>query len=97
MFNIPFGELMEKEKADSLVPHFLHLITKRLHQLSGDQYFLCNYSALETEGVFRLSGSSTEIKTLKEQFNEGNYDLSGITSVHVLTGVFKLWYEIPNF
>ena len=54
--------------------------------------------AMDTEGIFRLSGSSTQIDKLKAEFNNGvQVDLKGIADPHTVTGVLKLWFrELPE-
>ena len=50
-------------------------------------------NAINEEGIFRLSGSLTEIQKLKERFNtEGDVDLlSGMYDVHAIAGLLKLF------
>lgn len=53
--------------------------------------------AIKEEGIFRLSGSSSEIQKLKERFNqEGDVDLLNSTEfydVHAVSGLLKLWFR----
>lgn len=53
---------------------------------------------LDTEGIFRLSGSQTRIDKLKSEFNSGvQVDLSTIADPHTVTGILKLYFrELPE-
>lgn len=54
--------------------------------------------ALLTEGVFRLSGSQTQIDKLRAEFNSGvMVDLRTIADPHTVTGLLKLYFrELPE-
>lgn len=54
--------------------------------------------SMETEGVFRLSGSQTQIDKLKAEFNAGvQVDLKPIADPHTVTGLLKLYLrELPE-
>jgi hypothetical protein len=57
--------------------------------------------ALKEEGLYRLSGSSAAIQTLKDKFNtEGDYNIladEDFTDVHAVTGLLKLFLrELPE-
>jgi RhoGAP domain/Leucine Rich repeat len=54
--------------------------------------------ALTIEGIFRLSGSVTQIKTLKQRLDAGQpVDLNEIRDPHVVCGLLKLWLrELPE-
>jgi len=55
----------------------------------------CEYlekNGLKEEGIFRLSASLTEIRSLKKLFDDGNQvDLTG-KNVHLVAGVLKLFF-----
>lgn len=54
--------------------------------------------AHELEGVFRISGSSSEIMRIKALFNTGIVpDFDTVNDPHVVTGLLKLWLrELPD-
>lgn len=54
--------------------------------------------SLDTEGIFRLSGSQTQIDKLKAEFNAGvQVDLRSIADPHTVTGLLKLYFrELPE-
>ena len=53
---------------------------------------------MKEEGIFRLSGSSTHIKELREAFDRGEeVDLTLVKDEHVVTGLLKLYFrELPE-
>jgi hypothetical protein len=53
--------------------------------------------APESEGVFRLSGSQSEVDQVLEDFVFGRNPVLANRSVHVVCGVLKQWLrELPN-
>jgi hypothetical protein len=63
--------------------------------------FILFFLAYREEGIYRLSGSSATIQSLKERFNaEGDVDLHGsgeIFDVHAIAGLLKLYLrELPS-
>lgn len=63
--------------------------------------YLQHVHADEEEGIYRLSGSSTQVRSLKERFNhEGDINLveSGeYYDPHAITGILKLYFrELPT-
>jgi len=54
--------------------------------------------ALQIEGIFRISGSSAQIKELKRSFDSGeDVDLNEVEDPHVVAGILKLYFrELPN-
>jgi len=55
-------------------------------------------NALQTEGIFRLSGSASEIEMYKNSFNRGEeVDLNQCSTCHVVCGLLKLYLrELPE-
>eukprot|EP01132_Coremiostelium_polycephalum_P007793 gene7793-9592_t len=52
--------------------------------------------ALQEEGIFRVCGNQLEIKSLKNQINNGQPIPNGI-NIHSIAGVFKLFFrELPE-
>ncbi len=51
------------------------------------------------EGLFRLSGQTQEIDTLRQLYNkEGRARLPADIDVHCVTGVLKLWLrQLPDY
>ncbi|TIB77706.1 RhoGAP-domain-containing protein [Wallemia mellicola] len=63
--------------------------------------YLQHVKADEEEGIYRLSGSSAQVKALKERFNnEGDINLvetDDFFDPHAITGLLKLYFrELPN-
>eukprot|EP01119_Soliformovum_irregulare_P020229 TRINITY_DN6519_c0_g1_i1.p1 TRINITY_DN6519_c0_g1~~TRINITY_DN6519_c0_g1_i1.p1 ORF type:complete len:626 (+),score=172.26 TRINITY_DN6519_c0_g1_i1:122-1999(+) len=54
--------------------------------------------ALDTEGIFRMSGSAAEIAALKKQYDDGEEPIFGaIQDPHVVCGLLKLYLrELPD-
>jgi len=54
--------------------------------------------AVEEEGIFRISGSQTKIKELRETIDEGlSVNLNEVNDVHVISGLLKLYFrELPQ-
>ncbi|KAI8369632.1 uncharacterized protein BYT42DRAFT_116801 [Radiomyces spectabilis] len=58
-------------------------------------------NATREEGIYRLSGSATKIKSLKQKFDElGDYDLLASNEyhdIHAIAGLLKMWLrELPE-
>jgi len=50
---------------------------------------------INTEGIFRLAGEQTEIKRIKEQLNDKNYDVK-TNDINAITSLLKIWFrELP--
>jgi Rho GTPase-activating protein 39 len=62
------------------VPFILDIVSKRL-VASG---------AFEETGIFRLPGDFEQIETLKDKFQEGDFEIE-TKDPHVLASLFKLW------
>ncbi|KAI9311721.1 hypothetical protein BX666DRAFT_1867560 [Dichotomocladium elegans] len=63
--------------------------------------FLEAKNAIREEGIYRLSGSATKIKSVKQRFNEeGDVDLLHAEEqydVHTISGLLKMWLrELPE-
>lgn len=97
VFGCTLDEIMAREPATAdgtraTVPRLLPALCAGIMALDGAR----------SEGLFRLSGEALKIKELRAQLDRGNYDLSGVRSVHILTGTLKLWFRelvdplVPN-
>lgn len=62
--------------------------------------YLLKTGAVYEEGIFRLSGSASQIRSLKEQFNNNfDVDLFGplLPDIHTVAGLFKTYLrELPH-
>jgi RhoGAP domain/Variant SH3 domain/N-terminal or F0 domain of Talin-head FERM len=67
-------------------------------KLVDDAIAYIESKALDVEGIFRLSGSATEIQALKKKYNAGEQvDLNAVLDPHVVCGLLKLWLrEMPE-
>jgi hypothetical protein len=80
IFEVPLDELMDRQQTKfptKLVPHFVESIMQQIESMNG----------LETEGIFRMSYKHEDLKPYKKQLNEGNFDLTSVTDVHILAGL----------
>jgi hypothetical protein len=90
LFGVPLGDVIARAPCpeDPSVPELVY----RCIQYIG-------MTALTEEGIFRLSGSSSEISKLKAIFctpNTAPVDLTGYDS-HAVTGLLKSWFrELPE-
>ncbi|KAN0023059.1 hypothetical protein ACTFIU_009142 [Dictyostelium citrinum] len=87
IFNNTLSQIMENQRdAQSLSPSslpyplILKLLTEGIMNLNGPY----------TEGIFRITGSGTEVNRLKKQINEHDFSLD-TQDPHVLAGLLKLW------
>eukprot|EP00026_Physarum_polycephalum_P001455 Phypoly_transcript_01457.p1 GENE.Phypoly_transcript_01457~~Phypoly_transcript_01457.p1 ORF type:complete len:724 (+),score=105.69 Phypoly_transcript_01457:1121-3292(+) len=81
IFGVALTELMEKqqkEEPDLPVPKILCILAEGIISLNG----------FNTEGLFRLSGSSSEVAILRKQVEHGDCSLP-TTDPHVLATIFK--------
>ncbi|KAF2071201.1 hypothetical protein CYY_007487 [Polysphondylium violaceum] len=73
-----------------------------LHPLMPDIVYKCieyiKERGMQEEGIFRISGSSSAIQALKNEFNNGvDVDLSQQLDQHVVSGILKLYLrQIPE-
>jgi len=44
-----------------------------------------------TEGIFRITGTTSEVNRLKKQINEHDFSIDSTSDPHVLAGLLKLW------
>ncbi|KAN0034981.1 hypothetical protein ACTFIV_001521 [Dictyostelium citrinum] len=87
IFNNTLSQIMENQRdaqslSPSLLPYplILKLLTEGIMNLNGPY----------TEGIFRITGSGTEVNRLKKQINEHDFSLD-TQDPHVLAGLLKLW------
>lgn len=72
------------------------------HKMLPDVMYKCftylDDKAVAEEGIFRLSGSATDILRIKGQFNTGcAYDLNTCLNPHTVSGLLKLFLrELPH-
>jgi hypothetical protein len=61
-------------------------------------FYVDLFLGIKEEGIFRLSGSSTHIKELRESVDRGEeLDLTPVRDEHVVTGLLKLYFrELPE-
>jgi len=52
---------------------------------------MTNLRASETEGIFRVPTSLTELEHLRKQFNTGDYSVAGMRDAHLPACMLKLW------
>jgi len=72
---------VQKEKfPNHSIPFILIRLTEQIIKNDG-----CN-----TEGIFRVTGSSLQVSKLQQHYNEMNFDET-CTDPHVLVGVLKQW------
>lgn len=89
VFGVSLEEILARpEEANHEIPDFLDHIFRYLQQ-----------RALKAEGIFRISGDSLHIQTLKTSFDKGNYKqaLSQWKDYHSVAGLLKLFLrELPE-
>ncbi|KAJ5071318.1 rho/rac/cdc gtpase-activating protein [Anaeramoeba ignava] len=80
---------IEKEINGKLIP----LVVEKVIEFVRDP----KTKALQTEGIFRLSGASSEVKQLVERFDKGeDVDLYPEKDLHAVAGLLKLFLrELP--
>eukprot|EP01118_Nematostelium_gracile_P017049 TRINITY_DN7171_c0_g2_i1.p1 TRINITY_DN7171_c0_g2~~TRINITY_DN7171_c0_g2_i1.p1 ORF type:complete len:406 (+),score=101.87 TRINITY_DN7171_c0_g2_i1:55-1218(+) len=86
VFGAPLEEIVQKD--NTKVPI---VVSKCIDYLNRQ-------NALETEGIFRVSGPKTEIEALKKSYEDDKKpDLMKVDDVHVITGVLKQFFrELPQ-
>ncbi|PRP85552.1 hypothetical protein PROFUN_06784 [Planoprotostelium fungivorum] len=87
VFGASFDEVLERQGPGAKIPAVL---------LELILYVEAN--GLDTEGIFRLSGSQAEILLLKKEYDEGRTNvLSKCTSIHTASGLLKMYLrELPE-
>eukprot|EP01114_Cavostelium_apophysatum_P000342 TRINITY_DN10324_c0_g1_i1.p1 TRINITY_DN10324_c0_g1~~TRINITY_DN10324_c0_g1_i1.p1 ORF type:complete len:652 (+),score=107.70 TRINITY_DN10324_c0_g1_i1:201-2156(+) len=89
IFGIPLHEVAKRSDSVDSVPI---VVNDCLH-------FIEFQGGLETEGIFRISGSTNEINELKREYNQGNgtASLQQCNNVHSISGLLKLFLrELPD-
>eukprot|EP01119_Soliformovum_irregulare_P012919 TRINITY_DN3389_c0_g4_i2.p1 TRINITY_DN3389_c0_g4~~TRINITY_DN3389_c0_g4_i2.p1 ORF type:complete len:392 (-),score=128.97 TRINITY_DN3389_c0_g4_i2:20-1195(-) len=86
VFGAPLPDICTREKV--IIPS---VITKSIAFLSSPE-------ALETEGIFRVSGQKVHVDALKAQFEAGkNPDFPKTSDPHVISGLLKQFFrELPS-
>lgn len=86
VFGVPLNVLMKRE-SENLIPT---IVEKTIH-------FIYEYG-MDKEGIFRQTGRSTQIDSLKDQLDQGaNVFFSENMDVHSVAALFKLWLrELPE-
>lgn len=78
---------------------------RSMHQILAPEMYVFNFNscfvslaaALDTEGIFRVSGSQKEVMELKKTIERGIIDFSGVANDHNVSGVLKLFLrELPS-
>jgi hypothetical protein len=89
-FNCTLEELMEKQKAD-----FPDMKIPRILEILID--YLMTSNSAKTEGIFRIPPDASELKALKQQFeNNMEYKIS-VNDPHIPAALLKLWLrELPD-
>lgn len=81
---------MERQKDDPsnlLIPKVLASLSEGIISLNG----------MNTEGIFRLAGSASEIQTLRKQLEKGEFNVATVPDVHVVGTVLKQFLrELPE-
>ena len=75
-------KLMEREQEGQLIPSFVEEMIKRLEE-----------GALETSGIFRISGSKNAINQVKNQVNRGITVELAFLDDHVVSSLLKQFFR----
>jgi len=91
IFGVPIDKVMEKQREkypDFEVPRLLTVLTDAIFKMEGTK----------TEGIFRVPAFAEEVKSIKEKFDDGNYDvIYKSANVHTPCALMKLWFrELPE-
>jgi len=87
LFGVPLHVLMKREEPSRQVPKF---VEKAL-------WFIYD-NGLKSEGIFRISGRSTQVDRLKDSLNQGGkVFFSPTMDIHSIATLVKLWFrELPE-
>ncbi|KXT13062.1 hypothetical protein AC579_4914 [Pseudocercospora musae] len=93
VFGVPLAEAAEFSRPDGIDTHLPSVVYRCIQYLTAK-------NAVAEEGIFRLSGSNTVIRALKDRFNtEGDVDLlsdENYYDVHAVASLLKLYLrELP--
>ncbi len=83
-FGVSISDIMRNQAAafpHEKLPRVWTTLVRLLHKLNG----------LEQEGIFRMSGSSSDIDRLKETLNKGAFDAEYDGDAHVVACAMKQW------
>jgi hypothetical protein len=83
-FGVTLADIMRHQAAAfpaEKLPRVWTTLVRMLHQLNG----------LDQEGIFRMSGSSSDIDRLKETLNKGAFDAEFDGDAHVVACALKQW------
>lgn len=82
-----FGALLEDvcntHGMENNVPRVLTALLNRLKELNAHQ----------TEGIFRIPGSTVECAKMRLQIEQGDYNLSSYIDPHISGSVLKFWFR----
>jgi hypothetical protein len=87
VFGVDLKELKSRPNAKSLIPYVIQNTISHL-----------DCFGLEIEGLFRKSGSASQIEYFREQYDQGiTVDLRGCPDPHTVAGLLKLYLrELPE-
>jgi len=64
--------------------------------LADMKKMLLDKGGVNTEGIFRLAGEQTEIRRIKEQMNNKNYEIK-TNDINAIASLLKIWFrELPT-
>lgn len=90
VFGVSLEELMSKQAQtfpQLRVPRVLLFLKDLIYRLDGTS----------AEGLFRVPGFPEELKTIKENLNQGIEEFHSQWTVHSAAAIFKLWFrELPE-
>jgi len=86
VYGIPIKEILLREGRNDIpfvVEHLISFLEK---------------SSMEVEGIFRLSGTAFEVKSLISTYDSGKeVDLNSIEDIHTITGALKAYFrDLPD-
>ena len=94
VFGVPLAEAVEFARPESIITELPAVVYRCIEYLMAK-------NAIAEEGIFRLSGSNTVIKGLKDRFNtQGDINLAGdgeYYDIHAVASLLKLYLrELPS-
>eukprot|EP01119_Soliformovum_irregulare_P024042 TRINITY_DN8538_c0_g1_i2.p1 TRINITY_DN8538_c0_g1~~TRINITY_DN8538_c0_g1_i2.p1 ORF type:complete len:303 (+),score=41.32 TRINITY_DN8538_c0_g1_i2:51-959(+) len=79
--------LLHSNNQGSIIPRIVEEILK----------FLEDHDGIQTDGIFRISGSITDIQQMRKDYDQGKPTLQKCENVHNATGLLKLFLrELPE-
>ncbi|KAL6070955.1 Rho GTPase activating protein 39 [Balamuthia mandrillaris] len=90
VFNVTLDDMMARQnsiKPGGAVPFIMEVLIKAVLDQNGKQ----------TEGVFRVPTSLTDLQSLRDQFDNGDYSTGALQDPHLPACLLKLWLrELPE-